>query len=109
MSFALFHVLLGKCSFYYYIGPRFLVLFRRLKDYKRVELFFFFFLAVVSVFQFSAKMLAVLHSVLLLFVCQPVSAVFQKLCCTISGSCECEFKPDMTGETFVRIQPMAAC
>ncbi|XP_040899131.1 prosalusin [Toxotes jaculatrix] len=39
-------------------------------------------------------MLAILW-VLLLFLCVPVSGVFQKLYCTISDSCDCDFKPNI--------------
>ncbi|KAM9393364.1 prosalusin [Pholidichthys leucotaenia] len=39
-------------------------------------------------------MLAVL-SVLFLFVYSPVSCVFRKLYCTISDSCDCDFKPNL--------------
>ncbi|XP_034027022.1 prosalusin [Thalassophryne amazonica] len=38
-------------------------------------------------------MLAAL-SVLLLLLCDPVSSVFQKLYCTLSESCDCDFKPN---------------
>ncbi|XP_054467145.1 prosalusin [Anoplopoma fimbria] len=39
-------------------------------------------------------MLAVL-SVLLLYLCSPVCGVFQKLYCSISDSCDCDFKPNI--------------
>ncbi|XP_028270280.1 torsin-2A-like [Parambassis ranga] len=39
-------------------------------------------------------MLALL-SALLLFVCPPACAVFQTLYCTLSDSCDCDFKPDL--------------
>ncbi|KAK9522050.1 hypothetical protein VZT92_018542 [Zoarces viviparus] len=39
-------------------------------------------------------MLAVL-SVLFLYLCSPVCGVFQKLYCTISDSCDCDFKPNI--------------
>nr|XP_033476350.1 prosalusin isoform X3 [Epinephelus lanceolatus] len=39
-------------------------------------------------------MLAIL-SVLLLYLCSPVCGVFQKLYCSISDSCDCDFKPNI--------------
>lgn len=45
----------------------------------------------------AAKMLAIL-SVLCLHFCCPVYGVFYELYCSISDSCECDFKPKIRGE-----------
>lgn len=52
---------------------------------------------VFSVCQQAAKMLAIL-TVLFLYLCSPVCSVFQQLYCTISDSCDCDFKPNIRGK-----------
>lgn len=48
--------------------------------------------------QQAAKMLAILSVLFLLFCC-PVFCIFQRLYCTISDSCDCDFKPNIKGKT----------
>lgn len=51
----------------------------------------------VSVYQQEAKMLGVL-SLFFLYTCCPAGCVFQRLYCTISDSCDCDFKPNIRGK-----------
>lgn len=61
-----------------------------------------------SVCKQAAKMLATLF-VLFLFFCNPVCCVFQKLYCTISDSCDCDFKPNIRGETYLSMLTYGGC
>ena len=51
----------------------------------------------------AAKMLSILPLLLLFFSVGPVCCVFQKLYCSISESCDCDFKPNIRGKTFVLV------
>lgn len=55
----------------------------------------------------AGKMLAIL-SVLFLYLINPVCSVFQQLYCTISDSCDCDFKPNVKGKIITYVLVVAS-